>query len=102
GWYSPRQVAGTARFSRHAGEEVMADTLADTVIRIVAVAKDLQSDEISLETTFEELEIDSLQALGIIADIEQEFNIEISNDEAAALRSVGDVVVRLRTRVAAG
>jgi acyl carrier protein len=44
------------------------------------------------ETTFEQLDVDSLDLVELAAVIEDEFGVTIENSDMAQLRSVGDVV----------
>lgn len=55
---------------------------------IVRKQKTLPDEMIDSDTPLTELGYDSLDALNIIFDLEQTFGIEISDDEARAIRSV--------------
>lgn len=49
--------------------------------------------EISMETSLmKDLEADSLDAVEIIMAIEDEFDVEIPDEDAEAFKSVGDIV----------
>ena len=50
----------------------------------------LEKDDIKLESTFESLEIDSLDVFELVTEIEEEFDIEI--EDAENLKSVQDLV----------
>ncbi|AEB07161.1 phosphopantetheine-binding protein [Coriobacterium glomerans PW2] len=50
------------------------------------------SDEITEETTFEDLDADSLDRLQLVTAIEDEFDIEIADDKLESIGSVSDVV----------
>ena len=53
----------------------------------------VDADEITLDTTFvDDLGADSLDVFQIIMGIEEEFDIEIPNEEAEKIVSVGDAV----------
>lgn len=47
-------------------------------------------DEVKLETTFDELDADSLDVFQVISEIEDEFDIQIETEEG--LNTVGDLV----------
>lgn len=49
----------------------------------------LEKDDIKLESTFESLEIDSLDVFELVTEIEEEFDIEI--EDAENLKSVQDL-----------
>ncbi|MDR2976720.1 MAG: acyl carrier protein [Streptococcaceae bacterium] len=57
---------------------------------IIADELDKSKDDITLETSFEALDADSLDVFQIINDIEDEFDVEVDTDED--LKTVGDLV----------
>ena len=59
----------------------------------------VDADEVTLDSTFEDLGADSLDIVEIVMALEEEFDIEISDDEAEKAKSVGDVVNYLSTVV---
>ena len=48
--------------------------------------------EFSTQTTWEEINADSLDLVEIVMSIEDEFNIEIDDDAVSSMRSMGDLV----------
>ena len=48
------------------------------------------TDEVKLETTFDELDADSLDVFQVISEIEDEFDIQIESEDG--LNTVGDLV----------
>ena len=56
-------------------------------------------DSIGMETSFEDLDADSLDIVELVMAIEEEFNLEISDEEVESIRTVGDVVRYLETKV---
>ena len=48
------------------------------------------ADEVKVETTFDELDADSLDVFQVISEIEDEFDIQIETEEG--LNTVGDLV----------
>ena len=58
----------------------------------------LEKDDIKLESTFESLEIDSLDVFELVTEIEEEFDIEI--EDAENLKSVQDLVAYIEGTVA--
>ena len=69
----------------------MNDDLLGRVIRVLAETQRIPVQGITKDSTFEELKIDSLDAIQIIFAIETEFNINISDDAAKSVRTVGDL-----------
>ena len=49
-----------------------------------------ETDEVKLETTFDDLDADSLDVFQVISEIEDEFDIQIETEEG--LNTVGDLV----------
>ena len=49
-----------------------------------------ETDEVTMETTFDDLDADSLDVFQVIAEIEDEFDIQIETEEG--LNTVGDLV----------
>ena len=49
-----------------------------------------ETDEVKLETTFDELDADSLDVFQVISEIEDEFDIQLETEEG--LNTVGDLV----------
>ena len=58
----------------------------------------LEKDDIKSESTFESLEIDSLDVFELVTEIEEEFDIEI--EDAENLKSVQDLVAYIEGKVA--
>ncbi len=72
--------------------EPSAVNTASRVIAVIAKAQHIAEDAITIDSTFEELKIDSLDGINIVFAIEEEFNVEISDEAAREIRSVRDVV----------
>ena len=67
---------------------------------IIADVLNVQKDEIKPETTIvDDLGADSLDIFQIIMGIEEEFDIEIDNDEAEKIVTVQDAVDQIKKAV---
>jgi acyl carrier protein len=62
------------------------------VIATIAAARKLPPERLSLDSTFEELGIDSLDSLTIMFALEERFDISIPDEAVREMRTVGDVV----------
>jgi acyl carrier protein len=62
-------------------------TIVDALTRFGA-----NTTHLTPETTFEQLDVDSLDLVELAAVIEDEYAVTIENSDMAQLRSVGDVV----------
>ena len=61
--------------------------------KIIAEVLNVDADEITMDTTFvDDLGADSLDIFQIIMGIEEEFDIEIANEEAENIVTVADAV----------
>jgi len=67
---------------------------------LATVFKNLEKDlEVTLESRLiEDLEVDSLNKLMIIAGLEDEFEITINEGDFRQISTVGEIVVQLRKR----
>ena len=64
---------------------------------IIADVLNVDEDEITMDTTFvDDLGAGSLDVVQIIMGIEEEFDIEIAQEEAEKIVSVGDAVEAIR------
>ena len=64
---------------------------------IIAEVLNVDADEITPDTTFvDDLGADSLDIFQIIMGIEEAFDIEIDNDDAEQIRTVGDAVEQIK------
>lgn len=65
--------------------------------KIIGEVLNIDEDEITMDTTFvDDLGADSLDIFQIIMGIEEEFDIEIANDEAENIVSVSDAVEQIK------
>lgn len=68
--------------------------------QIIAEVLNVDADEISMETTFtDDLGADSLDIFQIIMGIEEEFDIEIDNDEAEKISTVQDAADQIKKAI---
>lgn len=74
----------------------MNEPLEQRVMEIVAQSRDIPLESIQIESTFEQLEIDSLQGLNIVFALEDAFGISVPNERALQVHSIRDLVASLR------
>jgi acyl carrier protein len=77
-------------------EQSETDDLGRQVIRIIAQTQRIPAESISLDSTFEELKIDSLDAINIVFALEDEFGIDIPDEGVQNMRSVRESVAGVR------
>ena len=72
----------------------------DKVRDIIAEQLGIDSDEITMEASFvDDLGADSLDIVELIMALESEYDIEIPDEEAEKIATVGDVVEYIREHV---
>lgn len=71
----------------------------EKVAEILAEQLDVNADEISLATELvDDLGADSLDLVDLVMTLEDEFDMEISDDDIESVRTVGDIVKYLEDR----
>jgi acyl carrier protein len=81
---------------------ISTDLLREKVIEVIADVKEVSPDAITMESTFEELGVDSLDGLNIIFELENAFNIRVPDDEALSVFDVRGVVQSLERLLLGG
>ena len=68
------------------------EAIAQRVIRVIAKNKKMAPEELFPLTRFEDLKMDSLDALNMIFALEEEFDINIPNEKAAKMKSIEEAI----------
>ena len=72
----------------------------EKIKKIIVEVLNVDEDDIKPETTFiDDLGADSLDVFQIIMGIEEEFDIEIPNEEAEKIVTVGDAVEQIKNAI---
>src|ERR1700728_636852 len=66
----------------------LTEDLQSRVIKVVAKTQRIPPETVSIDSTFEELKIDSLDGINLVFALESEFNVDIPDEDARAIRSV--------------
>ena len=77
-----------------------ADPYEAAVKREAAAAADIDASAVALDARFEDIGIDSLDALGMISNLEDEFGLEVPDEDLHELETVSDAVAVLRRAAA--
>ncbi len=78
------------------------DDIESRIIELVAKTKNMPPSDVKMDSTFDQLEIDSLDKINLSFAVEEMFSVEIPDDSLNSLKTVGDVVrgvERLRAAV---
>ena len=72
----------------------------EKIKKIIAEVLNVDEDSITMESTFgDDLGADSLDVFQIIMGVEEEFEIEIPNEEAEKINTVGDAVEQIKSAI---
>jgi acyl carrier protein len=62
------------------------------IIELIAKSKNLPPSTVGISTTFDELQIDSLDKINLSFEVEEMFSIQIPDESLKSLKTVGDVI----------
>ena len=68
------------------------DSLTERVLRTIADTQKISHDRVKIDSSFEELGIDSMDGVNILFALENEFNITIPDEQAKSIRSIREMV----------
>jgi acyl carrier protein len=72
----------------------------EKLVKIISEVLNVDEDEITMDTTFvDDLGADSLDVFQIIMGIEEEFDIEIANEEAENIVTVADAIEQIKNAI---
>lgn len=81
-------------------EQSETDDLGPHVIRVIAQTQRIPLEKLSLDSTFDELKIDSLDGINIVFALENEFGISIPDEGVQSMQSVRQTVEGVRRLLA--
>lgn len=80
------------------GGEVVAEVL-ERVTKIIVDRLGVEESEVTLEASFkDDLGADSLDVVELVMELEDEFGMEISDDDAEKISTVGDAVNYIKSQ----
>jgi acyl carrier protein len=79
----------------------MSDDLIQRVLKVIATSKRIPLDTVTIDSGFEQLTIDSMDAVEILFALENEFDISIPDDEVRSVRNVRQMCEGVARLVAA-
>ena len=79
----------------------MSDELIERVRQVIATSKRIPLERVTIDSAFEELGIDSMDAVEILFALENEFDINIPDEEVKSVRSVRQMVEGVEKLLAA-
>ncbi len=76
--------------------KAMADTILEKVTAIIVEQLGVSADQVKAESKMiEDLGADSLDAVELVMAVEEEFDINVADEEAEKLLTVGDIVAHV-------
>jgi acyl carrier protein len=69
------------------------------VKQIIVDQLEVGIEKLNLDTTFEDIDADSLDIVELVMALEEEFDLEISDQEIENIKTVGDVVRYIESKV---
>ena len=76
--------------------------VSEQVIQAIEKVKGNLSTPVTLDSSFEQLGIDSLDAIEILFEVEERFGVAVPNDAIKVMRTVRDVVQGVEQLLAGG
>lgn len=72
----------------------------EKVKEIVAVQFNVEESELDLDTSFKDtLNADSLDLVGLVMAFEDEFGLEVEDEDVESIKTIGDAVEYIRSMV---
>jgi acyl carrier protein len=80
----------------------MSEELTRKILKVIADSQKLPPEKVTIDSTFEELGIDSLDGVNILFALENEFNISIPDEGVQSLRTTRQMVEALEKIIPGG
>lgn len=73
--------------------------VAEECIALIAKQKSISPETIRLDSTFDELAVDSLDRVSLAFDVEEKYDIEIPEEKLGQIKTVNDMVTGVEEAV---
>ena len=77
----------------------MSEPIFEKIATILSTKKGIDREQIFIESSFEDLGLDSLDAVELISDLEDEFNVTIPNMELQSIKTIQQAVDGLQKAI---
>ena len=79
----------------------MSEEIVQRVLKVIATSKRIPPETVTFDSEFQQLNIDSMDAVEILFALENEFDINIPDDEVRSVRNVRQMCEGVERLVAA-
>jgi acyl carrier protein len=79
----------------------MSDEITQRVLKVIATSKRIPPETVTIDSDFQQLHIDSMDAVEILFALENEFDISIPDDDVRQVRNVRQMCEGVQKLVAA-
>jgi acyl carrier protein len=73
----------------------MKDEIFNKIVAFIAENHSISRENITMDSSFQDLDMDSLDSLSLINELESIYNIQIDNKEVSKIKTVGNAVETL-------
>jgi acyl carrier protein len=80
----------------------MPEGLTERVMAVIARSQKIPPEKVTIDSTFQDLGIDSLDGVNILFELESEFSVNIPDEGVQGIRSVRDAVESMEKLLAGG
>ncbi|HTM47450.1 MAG TPA: phosphopantetheine-binding protein [Bryobacteraceae bacterium] len=78
----------------------MSEQLTERVLSVIAATQRISPEKVTIDSSFQELGIDSMDGINILFALENEFDVTIPDEQAKQIRSIREMVDGIRKLVA--
>ncbi len=78
----------------------MPDQLTQRVLSTIAATQRISPEKVTIDSSFQDLGIDSMDGINILFALENEFDVTIPDEQAKQIRSVREIVEGVQKLVA--
>lgn len=64
----------------------------EQIKELIVTKKGVEAEKVSIDSSFQELGMDSLDAVELVADLEEKFNVQVPNTELQNFRTLRQAV----------
>jgi acyl carrier protein len=81
-----------AAMNKRTQRKNMPETIEQRVFKVIAKSQRIALEKVTIDSSFEDLAIDSMDSINILFDLESEFDIQINDEQARQIPRVREMV----------